>query len=255
MTALKIGFSACFLPADPKRDLFKGKRLLYMVEDMCDWFMEAGALPVLLPRARGRFSFEELVNQIDGLLLQGGSDVCPKSYGEDAIRPEWNGDYDRDQYEIELIHEAMRQDKPILGVCRGNQILNVAFGGTLYQDIKEQRTESEHHRNWDVYDMHQHGIKLSPDSWLSHVYQGRTSGVVNSIHHQAIKELSEKLEADAFSERDSIIEAVHLKDAHADGRYVRAVQWHPEFQKEGDGTCLGPAPILNDFFHAIEKRA
>ena len=127
---LRIGVSACFFHADPTRPVFKGKTLLYAEESMLDLLGRCGALAYLIPRpAPNGPSIEDYVHDLDGLLLEGGSDVCPRSYGEEPLRPEWAGDEPRDRYEIDLIHAFHDAGKPVLGICRGVQILNVAFGG------------------------------------------------------------------------------------------------------------------------------
>src|ERR1700758_305801 len=104
---LKIGLSACFFHADPKRAIFKGKTLQYLEQSMAHWIMREEALVFLIPNPEQGSSVKcgDLVSQMDWLVLQGGSDVCPKSYGEKALKPEWEGDYIRDQYEIALTRE------------------------------------------------------------------------------------------------------------------------------------------------------
>jgi putative glutamine amidotransferase len=99
---LKIGVSACFFHADPKRPIFKGKTLLYMEESMAHWIQSQGALPYLIPTAHqeGGVRLRDYMIAMDGLILHGGSDVAPESYGEKALKPEWAGDFIRDQYEI-----------------------------------------------------------------------------------------------------------------------------------------------------------
>ena len=166
---LKIGLSACFFHADPKRAIFKGKTLQYLEQSMAHWMMREGALVFLIPNPEPGSSVKlrDLVAQMDGLVLQGGSDVCPKSYGEKALKPEWEGDYIRDQYEIALTREFMTQDKPVLGVCRGAQLLNVAFGGTLYQDIETQVEGARNHRNWEIYDQNFHEIRIEEGTLLN----------------------------------------------------------------------------------------
>ncbi len=130
---VRIGVSSCFFHADPERAVFKGKTLLYAEESMLQWLMAEGALPILLPRASGALWAKDLVEGlgIDGLLLQGGADMAPESYGETPVRPEWSGDRARDLYEMELINLCLGADKPVLGVCRGAQVLTVVRGGTL----------------------------------------------------------------------------------------------------------------------------
>ncbi len=170
--------SACFFHADPERPVFKGKTLLYAEESMLDLVGRAGALraagaPSRPGRARRSTTYVDL---LDGLLLEGGSDVCPRTYGEEPQRPQWEGDEVRDRYEIELIHAFHDAGKPVLGICRGIQILNVAFGGTLYQDIATQVPGSADHRNWDIYDANRHEIDIAAGSRLADLYPGAGSG-------------------------------------------------------------------------------
>jgi putative glutamine amidotransferase len=253
---VRIGFSACFLHADPERALFKGKTLLYMEESMANWAMRHQALPVLLPQAGANFDPSDIAEGIDGLLLQGGSDVCPRTYGEEPMRPEWSGDEIRDHYEIGLIKACLEQNKPILAICRGCQILNVALGGTLYQDISTQVEGSLVHRDWDVYeDLHQE-VVLEQGSALKEIYGGASTGRINSIHHQSIKDVAPGLRVEARSPEDGIIEGVCLDDSlskeeHHQGRYALGVQWHPEFIAPKDTSLLDPGPLMNHFLEQV----
>lgn len=241
---MRIGVAACFFHADPKRPIFKGKTLLYLEESLSHWLMAGGAVPYLLPTPAAGVTPAELVRGLDGLVLQGGSDVSPTSYGEQPARPEWAGDAVRDQYERALIEAAMEQDKPVLGVCRGLQMLNVFFGGTLHQDIPG-------HRNWDIYDQLQHDVHLEKGSWLRHVYE-REDGVVNSVHHQGIKELGRDLFVEACAP-DGVIEAVRY-DGGPGAPFAYAVQWHPEFQDPADTRLLPSAPVRELFLDAVGAR-
>jgi putative glutamine amidotransferase len=253
---VRIGFSACFFHADPERALFKGKTLLYMEESMAQWAMRHHGLPVLLPQASSGFDPGELVKSIDGLLLQGGSDVCPRTYGEEPMRPEWNGDEIRDHYEIALVEACLEQNKPILGICRGFQVLNVALGGTLYQDITTQVADSLEHRDWNVYDGLHHEVTLEPGSRLADIYTGASQTRINSIHHQAIKDLASCLRVEATSPEDGIIEGICLDDTMSSeqkhqGRYALGVQWHPEFISDEDSSLLDSSPLMADFLAAV----
>ena len=122
-TPVRIGVSACIMHADPTRNLFKGKTLLYAEESMLQWLMAEGALPVLLPRASGALWAKDLVAGlgIDGLLLQGGADMAPESYGETPARPEWSGDRARDVYEMERNELCLKADKPVLACAGGRR--------------------------------------------------------------------------------------------------------------------------------------
>lgn len=254
---LRIGVSSCFFHADPERPVFKGKTLLYAEESMLELLGRSGALAYLVPRPTpGGPLIEAYVEDLDGLLLQGGSDVSPTSYGELALRPAWDGDEPRDRYEIELIHAFHRAGKPVLGICRGIQILNVAFGGTLYQDVTTQVPGSFEHRNWDIYDANRHPVEIVAGSRLAEVYgpgDGGGSGgsivTVNSVHHQAVKEVADGFVVEAVSVTDGIVEAMRRPG----DRFVAAVQWHPEFTPVGDTEQLPPDPLVVDFLDAARQ--
>jgi putative glutamine amidotransferase len=246
----RIGVAACFFHHDEKRAIFKGKRLLYSEESMLQWVMEEGGVPFTLPTSFGNLSPKDFLNEMDGLLLQGGSDVSPASYQEKPLRPEWQGDRVRDDYEKALIEEALKQNKPILGICRGLQILNVALGGSLYQDIELQVPTARNHRNWDIYDQNFHEIKIEPQTGMEKLYPDLKVATINTVHHQGVKELAPHLKVEARSIEDGIIEAFRLES----DRYVFAVQWHPEFQKPHDKHLLPREPIMREFLEAVKQR-
>lgn len=255
----RIGVSACFFHADPKRNLFKGKTLLYAEESMLRWVMSAGAVPVLLPRAGGALSPEDLLDGIDGLVLQGGSDMSPRSYGEEPVRPEWAGDAERDRYEIDLVRLCLGRGLPLLGVCRGAQVLNVALGGTLWQDIETQHPGRRVHRNWDIYDQHGHEIAFEPGAWLARWYAAAPRPArVNSVHHQGLKEIGRGLRVEARSIPDGVIEAVRYEADGAGARrpFAYGVQWHPEFMAEAPDPAppgqLDPRVLLEALLAEVE---
>ncbi len=226
---------------------------------MLRWIMSGGAIPVLLPRASGVIGARELLEAVDGLVLQGGVDMSPRQYGEEPVRPEWGGDPVRDQYEIELVNLALEMDKPLLGVCRGVQVLNVALGGSLYQDIATQHASQPVHRDWDLYDRHGHDVVVEPRTSLAAWYgfpetggRGRT----NSVHHQGVKQLGRDLVVEARSVPDGVIEAVRLDCRSVDhAPFAYGVQWHPEFM-QGDPIAgqLDPDKLLNAFLTEVRSR-
>jgi putative glutamine amidotransferase len=253
---LRIGVASCFFHADPKRPIFKGKTLLYMEESLAHWLMAGGAVPQLLPTPAAGFRAEDLLGGVDALVLQGGTDVAPESYGETPIRPEWAGDRVRDRYETELVRAAMSLDRPVLGICRGLQMLNVVFGGSLIQDIGTQCPGFLTHREFERYDQLQHDISLERDSWLARMYPGRIRGRVNTVHHQAIQALGRGLQVEARSVPDGLIEAARYQSAAAEGSapWIYAVQWHPEFQDPADQSLLPTAPLRERFLEAVRER-
>lgn len=263
-----IGISASFMHADPQRALFKGKTLLFAEESLLHWVMSGGAIPVLIPTVGGALCAKDIVARIDGLMLQGGADMSPRSYGEEPLRPEWVGDHVRDVYEIELVRLCIQHGKPVLGICRGTQLLNVALGGTLYQDIQTLHPEQGLHRNWDIYDQHGHEIAVESGSWLERWYSAKASrpgrGRVNSVHHQGLKQLGRGLIVEARSIPDGIVEAVRYEPAvPGDLRpFVYGVQWHPEFMFKTSRDLsqpphpddLDPQVLLQAFLEEVEAR-
>jgi putative glutamine amidotransferase len=246
----KIGIAACFFHADPQRPIFKGMTLQYIEQNMAHWVMQRNAMALMIPspdgdtrRADSSVSVADYARELDGLVLMGGSDVCPESYGEKALKPEWNGDRIRDDYEIALLRAFMAEDKPVLGVCRGAQVINVAFGGTLYQDIGTQVRGALNHRNWDIYHQNTHATSIVPGSGLARRYNGTALVKTNSVHHQAVKDLGKDLTVEAWSEPDRLVEAIRWGGPS----YVFAVQWHPEFHDRADQSLIDDTPILDEF--------
>ena len=250
---LKIGLSACFSHADPTRSLFSGKTLQYVEQSIAHWLMSTGAMVVMVPcptgsTQRGDVTYKHYASWLDGLVLHGGADVWPGSYGETPLEERWSGDRVRDEYDKALVAAFEAVGKPMFGICRGLQLLNVAYGGTLYQDINTQVPASFVHRDQDIYDLNFHSVDIVPGSGLSALYPGVERARVNSIHHQAIKDLSPEFEAEAYSVSDGIVEAIRRKDKSKS--YIAALQWHPEFHQP-DADTIDDAPVLEDFLSAV----
>ena len=258
---LKIGVSACFMHPDPGRNAFAFKTIQYIEQSMAHWIMAAGALPVMIPSpggdtaqradgsARHDVTLADYAGWLDGVVMHGGADVWPGSYGEEPLRPEWSGDRIRDAYEIALVQAFAAAGKPVLGICRGLQLINVAFGGTLYQDISTQHAGALTHRDGQVYDQLFHTVDLVPNTRLSAILASASSYKINSIHHQGIKRLAPGFAVEARCPVDGIIEAIRREDPGSS--YVAAVQWHPEFHRPEDGV-LDDTPVLQDFLHAAQ---
>ncbi|GIW72842.1 MAG: hypothetical protein KatS3mg102_2384 [Planctomycetota bacterium] len=252
---LRIGLSCSIFGPDPERPIFKGKRLVYLEQSILDWAVSLGALAYPLPPLgtleRTEAMLARWLEDLDGVVLTGGTDVAPQNYGEQPLRPEWSGDPERDVYELALVRACLQRRLPLLGICRGAQLLNVALGGTLYQDIATQLPGAIVHRDHGLYDQLVHEIELVPGSRLAALYPGRRRARVNSVHHQAIKELAPGLVIEAVSAADGLPEAVRLQAAPGQpAPYAFAVQWHPEFQPAGGAGLLPAAPLLEDFLAA-----
>lgn len=252
---LKIGLSARLLHRPPAELGFRNKTLQYLEQTIAHWIMAHGALVLMIPTigtsaevSRRGISVRAYVRELDGLVLQGGADVCPRSYGKQPMRAEWAGDIERDRYEMELVHEFMAQGKPVLGICRGAQLMNVALGGTLFQDIATQCPQAIPHVDTDLYDQLYHEISFEPDSHLRDLYGEIGQARVTSIHHQAVDRLGSDLVVDARSTRDGIVEAIRWRGAG----YAIGLQWHPEFHTAGH-DLLDSSPIVLDFLTAAER--
>jgi len=250
---LKVGISACFFHADPQRLVFKGKTLQYVEQEMAHWVMQEDAMALMIPspdgdsrRCGSRVSVDDYARELDALVLMGGSDVSPESYGESPLKSEWAGDRIRDRYEIALLRAFVDAGKPVLGVCRGVQVINVAFGGTLYQDLAAQLPGALDHRDWELYDRNCHATSIVEGSGLARLYPGLTVAKTNSVHHQAVRELGRDLVVEAWSEPDHVVEALRWRGPS----YVLGVQWHPEFHDPGDPSLLDATALLDDFLGA-----
>jgi putative glutamine amidotransferase len=258
MDPLKIGLSARLLYPDPRRNFLPTKTVQYLEQSVANWVMSGKEVLAFMvpelnlasPHLPANISVADYVNALDGLVLQGGNDIAPASYGEPALDPEWAGDPVRDGYEIALFQEFVRQGKPVLGVCRGCQLINVALGGTLYQDIATQLPEALQHRCEERYENLFHRVRLVDGAWLATLYPSVSVTRVNTIHHQAVKRLGRGLAAEALSEPDGIVEAIRW-----DGpSFVVGVQWHPEFMSPSDPELFDGHPLLNEFLAACHER-
>ncbi|SDH02273.1 Gamma-glutamyl-gamma-aminobutyrate hydrolase PuuD (putrescine degradation), contains GATase1-like domain [Paraburkholderia steynii] len=252
---LRIGVSARIFHPEPGARGLRGKTLQYLEESIAHWVMSRDVLVFMIPTVGhqgmlhpSNIRLRDYAKHLDGLLLQGGADVSPQSYAEVATRPEWPGDRVRDMYELELLHEFVESGKPVLGVCRGCQLINVAFGGTLYQDIATDVPTAGVHVN-EHYDQHRHSIHFPEGSTLVNMFPGRREAIVNSIHHQAVNQLGRDLNIEAVSGTDGIIEAVRYRRAP----FVMGVQWHPEFHRAGGPELLDCTPLLDTFLRVARE--
>jgi putative glutamine amidotransferase len=166
---------------------------------------------------------DDLLDRVDGLIVSGGVDVDPASYGAEP-HPETKGcTPDRDAFEIALVRRASELDLPVLGICRGMQILNIAFGGTLIQHLPETVGHEDHRRVPGNFDEADHDVRLVPDS-LAATAAGELLHTTKSHHHQGVDAVGEGLIVTGTSALDELVEAIELPDR----RFVLGVQWHPE---------------------------
>jgi len=205
----------------------------------------AGGLPALIPLGLSESTLRNLYTRLDGLLLSGGGDVHPDRYGSTWHETLGGVDAERDGTELALAQWVAGDTKPFFGICRGTQVLNVALGGTLYRDISEYPEAIRHtYPSAEYATQRPHEIKVEEESVLSRVV-GQPVIAVNSLHHQAIKDVAPGLAVSARAP-DGLVEAVEIPH-HP---FALAVQWHPE--------CLPDAPeqraLFESFVAAARKR-
>ena len=204
------------------------KDSLWMLPGYFDGIRQAGGLPIMLPLTDDPQDIMQLAMLCDGFLFTGGHDVSPALYGETPIDASVVCCPGRDAMETYMLHEALRLDKPVLGICRGIQFINAALGGTLYQDLPTQHPSDVAHHQRPPYDRPAHTVSVLPDTPLAQLL-GCGQLPVNSYHHQAVRDLAPDLVPMAISS-DGLTEALVKPDA----RFLWAVQWHPEFSFRTD---------------------
>jgi putative glutamine amidotransferase len=238
-----IGITCGFLYPDKTRASYSAKTLSYVENETVNYIAKAGCFPVVIPDLEDKHLYRVL-DRLDSLILHGGSDVAPETYGEKPIGG-WHGDKYRDDYELKIIDYCFNKSKPIMGICRGCQILNVYFGGTLYQDIATQLKTSVIHSDHDKYDLNYHEIDFTGDNFLKDILKSDGKQYVNSIHHQAVKELGKDLSPLCVSPSDGIIEAYYYTGKKK-GFYL-GIQWHPEFNHNLDVNLLSAEELMKYF--------
>jgi putative glutamine amidotransferase len=190
--------------------------------------LEAGGLPLLIPSDIGENGWKVLINRLDGILFTGGGDIAIEYFNGEPNPAVYGIDASRDALELGLARDAAASAKPILGICRGLQVLNVALGGTLYTHIPDQLTSTIEH-DYPGEDSIQarttllHPVSIQAGSCLNDIL-GVTSLKVNSLHHQGIKDVAPGMKAVAYAP-DGLVEGLEL----ANHPFAIAVQWHPEW--------------------------
>ena len=211
----------------------------------CRALEKSGGLPLVLATLKTGYAADYL-SMLRGLLLSGGGDVDPCYFGEEPLPGCGEITPQRDAMEIELVRLALEWDMPVFAVCRGIQVLNIACGGDIYQDLT--RREGDCLQHWQKAADHHptHSVVLVAGTGLSNIYCGMESIRVNTFHHQAVRRLGTGLEV-AASSPDGIIEAVEMK-----GRsFVLGVQWHPESLSLAEKK--GGQELFNAFLHAASR--
>jgi putative glutamine amidotransferase len=207
----------------------------------------AGGLAIVLPPDEAAVEDPDvLLDRVDALLLAGGADLAPASYGAEAhaeTRGTWR---ERDEFEIALALRALERDMPLLGICRGMQVLNVALGGTLDQHLPESLGSQAHRTIAGTFS--EHHVRLDPGS-LACAAAGVEALVVWSHHHQGVDRLGEGLRVSGYAEEDELIEAIELPGK----RFALGVIWHPEEDPESSVIAALVEAARGAFAHAGEK--
>lgn len=213
-----VGLPTLAIPRGPKPPRF-GINQSYVRA-----LVAAGCAPVLIPLLDDDERLRAIYERLDGIVFAGGVDVAPQEYGEEPIGDLNVVDAERDRTELTLARWAYADDLPTLGICRGQQVLNVALGGTLWQDLLHQGATSVDHSDDDGRDRTAliHRVRVDPDSRLAQLID-ETNIEVNSLHHQAVKTVAPPLKVTGTSD-DGVIESLESDDR----RFLIAVQWHPE---------------------------
>ena len=191
-----------------------GIKYVAVAQDLSEGVKQAGGLPIVIPIGKPELA-KDYVDMVDKLILSGGQHVDPRFYGQEKEIDSDDYSLARDQFELALIKEALRQKKPIFAVCRGMQLLNVALGGSLHQSIQGHWQE-------DVSGT-SHSLEVRPNSRVSQLFQAGTQ--INSLHRHSIKDLAPGLVATADDPRDGTIEAYESQGQQS----ILGIQWHPEF--------------------------
>jgi gamma-glutamyl-gamma-aminobutyrate hydrolase PuuD len=232
-----------------RRTSRKSRIIEYVGEAHLENLLQAGVLPVIVPVARGALAcLPQYSKRMRGLLLVEGEDVEPVRYR--ALRSNFKYveqvDAEKDEIEIRLLRQALRQRMPVMGICRGSQLLNVVCGGTLYGDVQKEKKSRLKHINYDQYDPYRHPLTIVKGTPL-HRWYGREKVRVNSYHHQGVRDLARRFVAMAHSP-DGLVEGYF--DPRAD--FIVGLQFHPERMEE---ETKAARHIWKDFALAVRRRA
>lgn len=209
---------------DVGRPLYPRRALHYGEEHVVRAVNTAGGIPLLVPVEAD--DPEAVAAALDGLILSGGVDIHPPAEATEAL-DRWPGQAERDAFEVALYHACVAAGRPVLGICRGCQLIGVAEGGTLWHDIPSQLPASLTHRDQERYDRLRHTVSLEAPSLLSRWLGSGELAPVASVHHQAIRDCPPSLRITATAP-DGVIEAVE----RSNGAVVVGVQWHPEWMPD-----------------------
>ena len=240
-----IGITADLSGVPANGPNFAQEPTLFLPQRYCRVIQEAGGIPLILPPIAFQSGLRRILQRLDGALISGGNfDIHPSYYGETPIRALGAIKQDRTEFELELVDLALNQDLPLLGICGGAQAINVALGGSLYQDIATQLPNAAKHEQGAKRDKGGHPIIIHPATHLRQIVRKRTLEV-NTTHHQAVRKVGKGLVVNATAE-DGLIEGLESSNH----RFVLGMQWHPEILARKD---LSQRRIFSSFISASKR--
>ncbi len=251
-----IAISPRLLHQVPSELGFRGKKLQFLEQSVSHWLSHAGAIVAMVPTIerggalrRADLDVDGIAERFDGLFLQGGADLDPRLYGEEPRPCTIGVDPVRDRFELDLLRAFDRAGKPVLGICRGMQLINIAFGGNLHQDLVLDGVTAESHVINERYDEHGHAITIRAGGRFADWYGAGSRFRINSIHNQAAKVVAPGFVVEAQAD-DGVVEAIACMDP---ARFVVGVQWHPEFHDGRDPQLMDRGPLMDAFLAACSR--
>ena len=249
-TAPIIGITCSMVYDDKKREFPTAYAFDYLKRNYYEAIEKSGGIPIALLNSTRTDNVENILELVDGLLISGGNDVDPVFYGEKREAKNLSITPERDHFEISLVKKAIKTDIPIFGICRGMQLLNVVFGGNLYQDFTFDNGFLDHTLEGSTVYRKKHPVIIEEESRLFQIIQNKKI-MVNTSHHQIVKKIGGKLIPTARSEEDGVIEAIESGGNH----YLLGVQWHPELMQDKSSKALFDSLIQAAIDHKIKNKS
>lgn len=237
-----IGLSASLITIDSGP--YFGRERSFIGRDYILAVEKAGGIPIVLPVITDFSELHRVVQWVDGIILSGGHDVHPFNYNEEPQRLLDSVSVERDRFDFELVKLSKELKKPLFGICRGLQLINVAFGGTLHQDIPSNLPNSAQHSQKSKPDIAIHTVDVKENTKLHQMIE-ETEITTNSFHHQSVKDLAPNFIANAKS-KDGLIEGIEMKGDD----FIVGVQWHPEMMIENHPRMQ---KLFTSFINIVKK--
>jgi putative glutamine amidotransferase len=216
----------------------------YLKKNYYEAVERSGGVPLILPNTKRLNLIDQMLKVIHGLIISGGSDVDPHFYKEKKKAENLKLTKERDLFEIALVRKARRRKIPILAICRGMQLVNVAFGGTLYQDFSFEKRFLDHTLEGSLLYNKKHSVVIQGNTKLYSVIKKKRIDA-NTSHHQMAKKIAPGFVVNAWSEKDEVVEGIETKD----GNFLICIQWHPELMKN-----KGSRLLFDSLIRAASKR-